>query len=72
MNKEKNQLIAKSFELGIEIVISLLLFIFLGVFIDKKFNISPIGILGGVFLGIGASFSILLKFGVNKKWVIKK
>ena len=72
MDREKNQLIARAMMLGSEIVISLLLFIFLGLYIDKKFDISPIGILGGVFLGIGTSFSILIRFGVNKKWDSKK
>ena len=72
MDREKNQLIARAMMLGSEIVISLLLFIFLGLYIDKKFDISPIGILGGVFFGIGTSFSILIRFGVNKKWDSKK
>jgi F0F1-type ATP synthase assembly protein I len=67
MDKERNRLIAKAMMLGSEIVISLFLFVFLGLYIDKKFDISPIGILGGVFLGIGTCFTILLKFGVNKK-----
>ena len=67
MDKERNRLIAKSMMLGSEIVISLFLFVFLGLYIYKKFNISPIGILGGVFFGIGTCFTILLKFGVNKK-----
>lgn len=67
MDKERNRLIAKAMMLGSEIVISLLLFVFLGLYVDKKFDISPIGILGGVFFGIGTTFSILLKFGVNKK-----
>ena len=72
MDKEKNQLIARAMMLGSEIVISLLLFIFLGLYIDKKLDISPFGILGGVFFGIGTSFSILIRFGVNKKWDSKK
>ena len=67
MDKEKNSLVAKSFVLGGEIVTSIFLSIFLGLYLDKKFDISPIGILGGVFLGIGASFAILLRFGVSKK-----
>lgn len=72
MDKERNRLIAKAMMLGSEIVISLLLFVFLGLYVDKKFDISPIGILGGVFFGIGTTFSILLKFGVNKKWALKR
>ena len=67
MDKEKNSLVAKSFVLGGEIVTSIFLSIFSGLYLDKKFDISPIGILGGVFLGIGASFAILLRFGVSKK-----
>ena len=67
MDKERNRLIAKAMMLGSEIVISLLLFIFIGLYVDKKFDISPVGILGGVFFGIGTTFSILFKFGVNKK-----
>jgi F0F1-type ATP synthase assembly protein I len=67
MDKEKNSLVAKAFALGGEIVTSIVLSIFFGLYLDKKFDISPIGILGGVFLGIGASFAILLRFGVNKK-----
>ena len=72
MDKEKNSLVAKSFVLGGEIVTSIFLSIFLGLYLDKKFDISPIGILGGVFLGIGASFAILLRFGVSKKWVLRE
>lgn len=67
MSNEKEKMIAKSLELGFEIVLSLLLFILLGLYLDKKFDISPIGILGGIFFGIGSSFTILLRFGVNKK-----
>ena len=67
MDKEKNSQVARAFALGGEIVTSIFLSIFLGLFLDKKFDISPVGILGGVFLGIGASFTILLRFGVSKK-----
>ena len=67
MDKEKNSLVARAMALGGEIVTSIFLSIFLGLYLDKKFDISPIGILGGVFLGIGASFAILLRFGVSKK-----
>jgi len=67
MDNEKSKMIVKSLELGFEIVISLLLFTLLGLDIDKKFDISPWGILGGVFFGIGSSFAILFKFGVSKK-----
>ena len=66
MDKEKGKMIAKSLELGFEIVVSLLLFILLGLYLDNKFNISPMGILGGIFFGIGSSFTILLRFGVKK------
>ena len=67
MDKEKNSQVARAFALGGEIVTSIFLSIFLGLFLDEKFDISPVGILGGVFLGIGASFAILLRFGVSKK-----
>ena len=67
MDNEKSKMIVKSLELGFEIVISLLLFTLLGLYIDKKFDISPWGILGGVFFGISSSFAILFKFGVSKK-----
>lgn len=67
MDKEKNSQVARAFALGGEIVTSIFLSIFLGLFLDEKFDISPVGILGGVFLGIGASFTILLRFGVSKK-----
>ena len=72
MNNDKGKMIVKALELGFEIVVSLLLFTFLGLYLDNKFNISPIGILCGVLLGVVSAFAILFKFGVSKKWVLKK
>ncbi len=67
MKNNKNTIIVNSLELGLEIVVSLLLFILVGIYCDNKFDISPIGVIVGVFLGIASTFAILYRFGVKNK-----
>ncbi len=47
--------------LGIEIAVSVFVFVFSGYYIDKYFNTSPFGILAGVMVGIISVFYIIWK-----------
>ena len=64
--------IAYAFELGLEIVISLVLPILLGIYLDKKFDISPWGIIICTLFAIACAFGVLFRFGVKTRWDIKK
>jgi F0F1-type ATP synthase assembly protein I len=41
---------------GLQFAISIVLFLFLGQWLDRKFGTSPVFLLAGVFLGGGAAF----------------
>ena len=63
-NNQKS--IAFAIELAFEIVISICLPLFLGIYLNNKLSINPWGILGGALLGIACAFTILFRFGVKK------
>ncbi|MBE6124009.1 MAG: AtpZ/AtpI family protein [Erysipelotrichaceae bacterium] len=64
--------IALAFELGLEIIISLVLPVLLGVYLDKKMNISPWGTIGCTLFAIACAFGVLYRFGVKTRWDSKK
>lgn len=64
MNNQKS--IVFAIELAFEIVLSLCIPLFLGIYLNNKLDINPLGILGGAFLGIACAFTILFRFGVKK------
>lgn len=72
MNGSDRRSIAYALELGLEIVISLVAPVLLGVYIDKKMNISPFGTICFTILAIGCAFGILYRFGVKTRWDLKK
>jgi F0F1-type ATP synthase assembly protein I len=49
---------------GIEMAVSMVLPVLLGVYLDRHFNVSPWGVLLGVFFGIAAVASRLYKLMV--------
>ena len=57
--------IAFAIELAFEIVISICLPLFLGIFLNNKLGINPWGIIGGALLGVACAFTILFRFGVK-------
>tara|TARA_X000001036_G_C20619398_1_gene782403 strand:- start:486 stop:710 length:225 start_codon:yes stop_codon:yes gene_type:complete len=50
------------------LIASILIFTFLGKYIDSKFEISPLGVLTGVLIGLAVGFYQLIKIThINKK-----
>jgi len=47
--------------LGIQFAVGILLFLYLGKWIDSTFGTSPIGVIAGVFLGAAGSFYIVYR-----------
>lgn len=46
---------------GLQFAISILLFLYLGQWLDRRFGWTPWGTLGGVFLGAGAGFTSIYR-----------
>jgi F0F1-type ATP synthase assembly protein I len=47
--------------LGIQFAIGIVLFLYLGKWIDSRLGTSPAGLIGGVFIGAAASFYLVVK-----------
>ena len=58
--KEKNVIMRYS-GMGLEFAVSFGLFVFGGLYLDKKMDSSPIGIIIGAFLGFGVALYQLIK-----------
>ncbi len=46
---------------GLQFAISILLFLYIGQWLDRRFGIAPWGTLGGVFIGAGAGFTSIYR-----------
>ncbi len=55
--------VVKALQIGLEIFGMLFICVFVGLMIDRYFNISPIGVLAGSFLGVASCFYQILKIG---------
>jgi F0F1-type ATP synthase assembly protein I len=72
MPKERNTVFL-GLELGLVIATPMVGFLLLGIWIDDKCNIFPLGLILGVFLGIGTAIVVVLKKiipSLNNKKVI--
>jgi len=65
MKKNDNLLIANSLNIGYYLLTPILLGVFLGLVIDKKFHTQSAGVLTGILLGTVASFYNLIKLTKN-------
>ncbi len=57
----------RGISLGIEFAVPVLLFAFLGLWLDKQFGLSPLGVISGVILGAIIGFWNVYKFVLNYK-----
>jgi F0F1-type ATP synthase assembly protein I len=57
----------RGLSLGMELAIPVILFAFLGLWIDKKLSVSPVGLIIGVMLGAVVGFWNIYKFVLNGK-----
>jgi len=57
IKRRPNELSVTSYAgIGLQFVIGLFLFLYLGKWIDSRFSTSPAGVIGGVFIGATVSF----------------
>ncbi len=57
----------RGLSLGMELAIPVLLFAFFGIWIDKRFHVTPVGLIVGVILGAIIGFWNIYKFVLNVK-----
>jgi len=56
-NRRSNELSVTSYAgIGLQFAIGIILFLYLGKWIDARFGSSPAGVIGGVFIGATVSF----------------
>ncbi|MDI6400555.1 AtpZ/AtpI family protein [Balneolaceae bacterium ANBcel3] len=56
----------KYLTLGAHIAASMLVPVLIGIYLDKTFDISPLGIIAGALLGFGGLISIVLKLAAEE------
>ena len=61
VKKNDSLFIANSLNIGYYLLTPILLGVFLGLIIDKKFNLHSVGVIAGILLGTVASFYNLIK-----------
>ena len=69
-DKDMRYLLGMALQLGSSVAGSALIFIFLGIFLDNKFNSHPRFLVSGIFLGF--TFAIFLVFKIANKAIDNK